>query len=164
MTLKVVFACFFVFTVVLIGFGASYPLHASCKLHWTFGTQCQEINTKLMDQMKKWEGPDNCKQGGEKCLYKVLSSNSTYITATHTTPVKMYVDTQTYSFKQSGQLCIVQAYSSSNTWYAVLDYSTNYCNLHNLVVGAKLDKIDHYTETTSDSICTQYSSANCTVY
>ena len=29
----------------------------------------------------------------------------------------------------------LQGYSSSETWYAVLDYGTNYCNLHNLIIG-----------------------------
>jgi len=64
--------------------------------------------------------------------------------------------------------------SSSDTWYAVLDFGTNYCNLNNLITGiylydrflisfikklhliysgAALDKIKGYSETTSDSIC-----------
>jgi len=30
---------------------------------------------------------------------------------------------------------IVQGYSTSETWYAFLDYGTNYCNLHNLITG-----------------------------
>ena len=28
-----------------------------------------------------------------------------------------------------------QGYSTSETWYAVLDSGTNYCNLHNLITG-----------------------------
>lgn len=28
-----------------------------------------------------------------------------------------------------------QGYSTSETWYAILDYGTNYCNLHNLITG-----------------------------
>lgn len=96
----------------------------------------------------------------------------------------------------------LQGYSTSETWYAVLDYGTNYCNLRNLIegrqiynviftervaysasyhhdldfsvlpklilcniiLGAGLDKVSGFGESTSDSICTQYSSHNCTVY
>ena len=29
----------------------------------------------------------------------------------------------------------LQGYSTSETWYAILDYGTNYCNLHNLITG-----------------------------
>ena len=31
--------------------------------------------------------------------------------------------------------CVLQGYSRSETWYALLDYGTNYCNLHNLITG-----------------------------
>ncbi|CAH1257300.1 Hypp1812 [Branchiostoma lanceolatum] len=57
-----------------------------------------------------------------------------------------------------------QAHSTSETWYAYLDYSTNYCNLRNLAEGAGLTESPNFTEVTSDSICTQYSSRNCTKY
>ena len=33
---------------------------------------------------------------------------------------------------------LFQGYSRSETWYAVLDYGTNYCNLHNLITGTTL--------------------------
>ena len=33
---------------------------------------------------------------------------------------------------------LFQGYSTSETWYAVLDYGTNYCNLHNLITGTAL--------------------------
>ena len=57
-----------------------------------------------------------------------------------------------------------QGYSTSQTFYAVLDMSTNYCNLRNLLTGSGLDQSQVFTETTSNSICTQYSSANCGMY
>jgi hypothetical protein len=58
----------------------------------------------------------------------------------------------------------VQGYSKSDLWYAILDYGTNYCNLDNLITGAALDKSNGYVETTSDSVCTQYTSRNCDIY
>lgn len=55
--------------------------------------------------------------------------------ATHETPVKHYVDDLTFTFKQNGADCNVDGSSSSETWYAVLDFGTNYCNLNNLITG-----------------------------
>ena len=57
-----------------------------------------------------------------------------------------------------------KGFSTSETWYAVLDFGTNYCNLNNLITGAGLDKVSGYVEDTNDNICTQHSTANCTVY
>ena len=58
---------------------------------------------------------------------------------------------------------LTQGYSTSELYYAILDKGTNYCNLHNLVVGSGL--IHHgFKEVTNDSVCTQYSSADCDQY
>ncbi|XP_074659170.1 uncharacterized protein LOC141911948 [Tubulanus polymorphus] len=141
----------------------SYPLHASCKIDWTFGEDCKIIRDKILNQISVWKTDDNCKNGGEKCLYTLLSATANTIEAQHTTPVKHYNDTLNFTFN-SGTLCRVKARSSSDTWYAILDYGTNYCNLHNLITGAGLDKDTKYSEKTSDSICTQFSSADCDKY
>ena len=61
-------------------------------------------------------------------------------------------------------LSFTQGFSTSETWYAVLDDGTNYCNLYNLVDGSSLRLSPGFKETTDDSSCTQYSSHNCTVY
>jgi hypothetical protein len=61
-------------------------------------------------------------------------------------------------------LSFVQGFSSSQIWYAVLDYGTNYCNLHNLVEGAGLQADRLYSELTRDEVCTQYTSSNCDKY
>ena len=160
---------------------SSSPLHASCQLEWVFpATTCEVVRTKLVEQIYAWNDDENCKSGGEKCLYKLISSSSSQITATHTTPKKKYVDTLSMMFSstdivgspnvlvfekfQSTSDCRVMAHSSSNVWYAILDFGTNYCNLHNLVVGSGLINISGFTEKTSDSVCTQFTSADCDVY
>ncbi|XP_013410736.1 uncharacterized protein LOC106173937 [Lingula anatina] len=150
--------------VLLIASSISGPLHASCKATWTFGEGCADVNKALVDQINKWKGPDGCKNGGEKCLYALKSSSATEIKATHETPKKHYVDDVSFEFSGSGSSCTVKGYSTSETWYAVLDYGTNYCNMFNLIQGAGLDKVSGYKEETSDSICTQRSSANCEIY
>ncbi|XP_061185550.1 uncharacterized protein LOC133193605 [Saccostrea echinata] len=151
---------------VVIGLAVSGPLHASCKIDWTFGISCNDVKTKIKGQISQWTTADNCANGGEKCLYKFVSESGNTLKAKHETPVKHYVDDLTFTFLPSSSTakCNVQGFSTSETWYALLDYGTNYCNLHNLITGSGLDKVSGYSEKTSDSVCTQYSSANCTVY
>ena len=59
-----------------------------------------------------------------------------------------------------------QGYSTSEVIYAIFDKGTNYCNLHNLVSGSGLTNTTRYgfKEVTHDSVCTQYSSADCSKY
>ena len=142
---------------------ASYPIHASCKLTWTFSVNCTFVNGKIAAQMNAWSGT-SCGTG-EKCGYKITSQSASEIKGTHTTPVHHYVDDLTMAFTASGSGCSVTGFSTSETWYAVLDYGTNYCNLHNLVDGAKIDTSTYgFKEQTSDSQCTQYTSHNCGKY
>ena len=61
---------------------------------------------------------------------------------------------------------LYQGYSRSTIGYAVFDKGTNYCNLHNLVVGSGLTNTTRYgyKEDTDNSKCTEYSSADCDKY
>ncbi|XP_078669814.1 uncharacterized protein LOC144910495 [Branchiostoma floridae x Branchiostoma belcheri] len=156
-----------VFVVLLaVYFGFGYPIHASCSINWTFPQNCSSVNTSLIAQMEKWTSRDNCPDGGQKCLYTFISSSSTELKGTHTTPVHGYVDDMTFTFMdpQDSPTCNVKAFSTSRVWYAYLDFGTNYCNLRNLAEGAGLTSRSNFTEVTRDSICTQYTSRNCEVY
>ncbi|XP_048756014.1 uncharacterized protein LOC125666773 [Ostrea edulis] len=157
--------------IVFAFLGSSYafllggPAHASCKVDWTFGTSCDDVKTKIKAQIAAWTSADGCASGGEKCLYTFKSDNSNTLTATHTTPVHHYVDDLTFTFTPTdASSCKVHGYSTSETWYAHLDSSTNYCNLRNLITGSALHQVSGFAETTSDKICTQFSSANCEKY
>ena len=79
---------------------------------------------------------------------------------THTHPPHT-PHTHTHTHTHAGSF---QAYSTSETWYAVLDSGTNYCNLHNLATLSKLSDEKGFSEMTTDSMCTQYSSHNCDKY
>merc|ERR1711860_44289 len=127
------------------------PIHASCTIQWTFGTTCDDVKMKIKSQIATWSTADNCKNGGEKCLYSLVSESGNVIKAKHETPVKHYLDDLTFTLTPSGSNCNVKGYSTSETWYAYLDESTNYCNLHNLIEGAGLDQTTGYKEVTSDS-------------
>ncbi|XP_033762823.1 uncharacterized protein LOC117344249 [Pecten maximus] len=146
-----------------------YPLHASCKTSLVFpGVTCDSVKTKLVNQINVWKGKDGCKVStpelNEKCLYALVSSDSNVLKATHETPLHPYIDDVTFTFTTSGSDCNVEGNSRSRTWYAYLDFGTNYCNMNNLLTGSGLSTLVGFKETTSDDICTQYSSANCTRY
>ena len=32
-----------------------YPVHASCKLDWTFSESCEDVYTKIVDQINLWD-------------------------------------------------------------------------------------------------------------
>ncbi|KAF0305743.1 hypothetical protein FJT64_002495 [Amphibalanus amphitrite] len=142
-----------------------YPLHASCHADWTVGMSCVDAQRAIVEQMKSWAGPEGCQSGGQKCLYKYLSTEDGVVKGTHTTPVSHYVDDLEFTFDDADDgSCTVHGFSTSETFYAVLDMSTNYCNLRNLLAGSGLDRSNGFSERTSNSICTQRSSANCDVY
>lgn len=143
------------------------PLHASCKLTWNFpSTSCADVSSALLSaatDMGKQDGwQAKCGTSSEKCGYELKLNGANKVSGTHTTPVKAYVDDLTFTLVQGadGKSCTVEGYSTSEVFYAVLDYSTNYCNLSNLGTHTGLN----YAEQTSDSICTQYSSRNCDKY
>lgn len=85
------------------------PIHASCKVDWTWpANSCSDINQKIVNQINSWSTDENCQNGGEKCLYKLVSQSATVIKATHETPVKHYVDDLTFTFKPlTSQSCAV---------------------------------------------------------
>lgn len=78
---------------------------------------------------------------------------------------KVMLSCQATLSRHTTLLFLVQGFSTSETWYAYLDYGTNYCNLRNLADGAGLTVSQYgFKEETSDSVCTQYSSHNCAKY
>ncbi|XP_036378461.1 uncharacterized protein LOC118773572 [Megalops cyprinoides] len=145
---------------------AAGPLHAQCKVEWYFGIPCRQVYVSLVNQIKKWRTLASCAMGGMKCLYKLQSANIHFISAKHTTPVKRHVDDLSFRLVPFRLFthCHVSAMSVSETWYTILDHGTNYCNLYNLMEGSGLTEAPGYTEITSDFLCTQRSSANCTIY
>lgn len=89
-----------------LGFNLKYPLHASCKASWSWpNTDCSVPMSKLVDQINTWTTADNCKNGGEKCLYTLVSKNTVTIKATHKTPVKFYVDDLTFTVTSNSGTC-----------------------------------------------------------
>lgn len=149
-----------------------YPWHASCKIEWQIPQPCSQVSSSLINQMKAWEGDANCGSMseacpkmpcGQECLYNYTSTETDgTVKGHHQTPVKRYTDNMVFMFaSDNAKTCTVQASSSSSVWYAYLDFGTNYCNLRNLVDGSGLSKIDDFEEKTDDTVCTQYTSRDC---
>jgi len=151
----------------------SYPFHASCHIKWEIETSCDSLESRLIQQMRDWEGEANCGKEsnscpalpcGQNCLYTFVSAENGVIVAEHRTPVKRYVDDLEFTLTEGpAGKCLVDAKSSSRLWYAVLDFGTNYCNLRNLLDGVGFTE-QQFTEETSDSVCTQYTSRDCSRY
>ncbi|XP_061661969.1 uncharacterized protein LOC133493047 isoform X2 [Syngnathoides biaculeatus] len=106
--------------------------------HWAngyFGIPCQVVYESLVLQIKQWETMAGCRQGGQRCFYKLQSASVHFIAAKHISPFKKYMDSihfrlVPYYFFTS---CHVSAMSISETWYVIKDHGTNYCNLYNLI-------------------------------
>lgn len=157
-------------TVALVFGGHSFsstgPFHAQCKVEWYFGIPCRQVYEMLVNQIKMWKTISSCAMGGQKCLYKLQSASVHFIAAKHTTPLKGHVDDITFRLVAYDFFthCHVSAMSVSESWYTIKDHGTNYCNLYNLMEGSGLTEAKGYREVTSDFLCTQRSSANCTLY
>ncbi|XP_073768489.1 uncharacterized protein isoform X4 [Danio rerio] len=64
----------------------------------------------------------------------------------------------TESCPGTSQRCLYSGRSVSRSWYAILDSGTNYLNMYNLMRGSGLSSSPDFSESTSDRLCTQFSS------
>lgn len=91
--------------------GIDYPLTAQCAVKWNFpALSCDSVKQRLVDQVNRWDGDvDQCTSnpGNQRCLYKMKSTSATQLLASHTTPIKRYVDSLTFTFNQAGAGCNV---------------------------------------------------------
>ncbi|XP_021950807.2 uncharacterized protein LOC110848022 [Folsomia candida] len=142
-----------------------YPLHASCNVTWTFQEKCDGVANKLIQQMEVWKTNATC-GSGQKCLYTFGSIDGNILKGTHTTPKAGYTDDLEFKFypNTASGGCNLVGFSTSRIFFAVLDFGTNYCSLHNLMEGSGLINDPNYSELTRDEVCTQYSAANCDKY
>jgi len=105
---------------------------------------------------------------GQQCLYVARGVVDNTIRATHITPVIRYKDDLFFrvSDGENGS-CDVFGHSHS-TGPAYYDFTTNYCNLRNLMTGSGLADLEGYREDSSTSLCMQYDKikafGNCNKY
>ena len=152
-----------------------YP-DAQCRITWNLPITCALARDHIRNQFIEWR--ENEKKGkacpgtsssctklpcGQRCRYTFEKIDATgRIVGYHLTPKYSYRDNITFDFKDKpNNNCEVEGFSKSTISYAYFDFGTNYCNLHNLMEGAKLTDMAGFTESTSTSICTQYDQINC---
>jgi len=105
--------------------------HAQTELDVTFSSNsCEEVKTVIVNrangsQNGQWVDPHN------KGKYTVLSNDGDTVELQRETGNGKYTDKMTFTLTTSGEGCAVFACSESQVT-SVKDFSTNYCNLHDL--------------------------------
>lgn len=108
--------------------GSPSFVHAACEMAVKFLDSCdvvrQEIVTRVNQQGSTWIDPHN------NGTYTILSETSNRIQLSRITGDQKYTDVMVLAFLDtpiSG--CMVEACSESQV-FSIIDFSTNYCNLH----------------------------------
>merc|ERR1712151_1319531 len=115
--------------------GSESFVHAGLKLTATAATTCAKVKAEMqarINGVNGWSDPHN---GG---IYTVLSESASQLKTQRTTNPgtsvggKVYTDKQIFTFSDSADgTCEIQACSESQG-FSVMDFSTNYCDIHNL--------------------------------
>ncbi|KYM81880.1 hypothetical protein ALC53_07672 [Atta colombica] len=125
-----------------------------------FDDPCAHVMQKFRRQITNWSSWNTCRQRDGTCQYTLkLPVESNIIRATHKTSKSF--ERIEIIFEEINNTCFAKAESVSSNWFTIFDYGENYCNLHNLVVGAGLDRHAKFQELTNDATCTQFNMAVC---
>jgi len=94
---------------------------------------------------------------GQKCFYVHKETNSRFVKGSHITPVIRYVDDIIFEklTERNNNYCKIHGHSFS-TGPAWFDFTTNYCNMRNLMVGSGLADLEGYREESNTDLCMQY--------
>merc|ERR1711924_425641 len=152
--------------------GSKAWVHAKTQLAVSFQNSCadvmKEVKLRVDSQASgAWVDPHN---GGKLGVakYTIESSTATSIHMHHLTGNGKYTDELIFTFSGSGNTCSVTACSESQVT-SVLDFSTNYCNLHDLYCSDNECNADNlkghtkltYTEKIVENSSKQHSTSDC---
>lgn len=109
--------------------GSPAMVHAKCSMEVSFVESCdivkEEIKARIAGE-NSWVDPHNSGN------YKLEAENGNLVEGSRLTGDGKYTDLFDFAFFESDKTgCLLVACSESQVT-SVLDYSTNYCNLHNL--------------------------------
>ena len=137
-------------------------VRAKCAMTITFEQPCETVRNEIEArvQSEQWVDPHN------KGTYTLERGSEGTIQLSRLTGNKLYTDKMTFNFHDSNgsKPCTVYACSVSQVT-SVLDFSTNFCNLHNLYCNYQDDGcpfVNHeltYEEKYDD--CWQRTASNC---
>mmetsp|Transcript_10861 Transcript_10861/g.33493 ORF Transcript_10861/g.33493 Transcript_10861/m.33493 type:complete len:186 (-) Transcript_10861:86-643(-) len=109
-------------------------IYAWAKVTATFETAaCADVQSEMRARVdgEGWADPHN---GGN---YTLEAASATALTASRTTGDGKYTDEMAFAFEDSANGgCVVSGCSASQVT-SVADFSTNYCNLHDLYCGSQ---------------------------
>jgi hypothetical protein len=106
--------------------GSASKMHAKCDMKVTFSNSCDDVMAEMTGRVNSnWVDPHN---GG---TYTISNTTDTFLSGQRVTGDQKYTDLFDFSFAASGDGCVVEACSESQVM-SIKDFSTNYCNLHDL--------------------------------
>jgi hypothetical protein len=117
--------------------GSPATIHAKCEMKITFpSTNCESVQQEIAHRMAGdfgWTDPHN------DGTYKLDSINHGVLKGSRRTGNDKYTDLfeMIFSLDKNGD-CVVEACSESQVT-SVVDFSTNFCNLHNLYCSTSLE-------------------------
>jgi len=142
--------------------GSPAAMHAMCNMTVDIhGGSCAQVKAEVLARVAGdggWYDPHN------RGVYTLLSDTDEFTEIKRLTGDKKYTDKMDFEFTNSKNAsCLVIACSESQVT-SMLDFSTNYCNLHDLycgtAVGCKVVKGD-FTFSEQQTKCTQSVAKDC---
>jgi hypothetical protein len=142
--------------------GSAAWVHAKTEISVSFSNSCADVMKEIEARVKgPWTDPHN------NGTYTITSSSATQMALNHVTGSKKYTDKVLLTFSGSGSTCSVDACSESQVT-SVLDFSTNFCNIHDLYCsdsGCNADGAAHTKLTYKEDVKTcssgQKSTSDC---
>merc|ERR1719183_255410 len=141
------------------GSGAFFH-HAKCKMQVTAQSSCQRVRAEIANRIagvNGWYDPHN------RGRYTLTANSTASMDVKRLTGDGKYTDKLRFTFDDQGASCKFAACSESQVT-SVIDYSTNYCNLHDLYCGTKYGcKIATFDFVSSESKqdCSQSDALQC---
>merc|ERR1712025_489434 len=141
--------------------GSPASLHASCNMTVDIKGTCDNVKAEIMSRVNGeggWYDPHN------RGTYKLVKDSQNYTEFSRLTGDKKYTDLMDFTFiPVSDTSCTIVACSESQVT-SLLDFSTNFCNLHDLycgtAAGCKIVKYDFVFDE-HISHCTQHDTSSC---
>eukprot|EP00050_Salpingoeca_kvevrii_P002305 m.190746 g.190746 ORF g.190746 m.190746 type:complete len:165 (-) comp10588_c0_seq1:1176-1670(-) len=137
-------------------------IHAGCEVTVTFSDNCTTVQREMLGRINGvdgWYDPHN------RGKYEATSVGAAVIEAKRVTGNGKYTDLLEFKFQNatSGG-CVVDACSASQV-FSIIDYSTNYCNLHDLYCSDSgcHPIFSHLKYTESFGKCSAHDASECLV-
>lgn len=140
--------------------GSGSWIHASCQLTAMLKATCADARDEIKARVAGtggWYDPHN------RGTYHLLGETTTVVQVSRDAASGGYVDKINFTFQDVGSNCLVTACSESQGT-SVYDYSTNYCNIHDLYCGTA-DKckvaVHDFASTESLKSCSYHDATMC---